>query len=118
MGMLNEATALTPIRVDVVRALRAYRDEIQRARIVRGQVVEVQRDPAQRRHAPPVVRNGKNEELIPGFKSLVGNIFTRPKKSEPIPKVVEPPESSSIADRHGGIGSAEQFLLENHPPHA
>ena len=51
------------------------------------------------RTPPPVVKNGNNEELIPGFKSLVGNIFTRPKKSEPIPKVVEPPESSSIADR-------------------
>ena len=51
------------------------------------------------RTPPAVVRRGTDEELIPGFKSLVGNIFTRAKKPEPIPDVVEPPESSSIADR-------------------
>ena len=47
----------------------------------------------------PVPKSGTDEELIPGLKSLVGNIFTRAKKPEPIPEVVEPMESSSIADR-------------------
>ncbi len=47
----------------------------------------------------PVAKSGADEELIPGLKSLVGNIFTRAKKPEPIVEVIEPPESSSIADR-------------------
>jgi hypothetical protein len=51
------------------------------------------------RTPPPVVKRAGDEELIPGLKSLVGNIFTRAKKPEPIPDVVEPPESSSIAER-------------------
>ena len=44
-------------------------------------------------------KSATNEELIPGLKSLVGNIFTRAKKPDAIPEVAEPPESSSIADR-------------------
>jgi hypothetical protein len=43
-----------------------------------------------------------DEQLIPGFKSFIGNIFTRAKpahhEEEPEPSE-EPPESASIADR-------------------
>ncbi|GAC1401404.1 MAG: hypothetical protein NVSMB59_23320 [Vulcanimicrobiaceae bacterium] len=44
-------------------------------------------------------QTGSQEELIPGFKSLVGNIFARKPRVEPVPDVVEPVEGSSIADR-------------------
>jgi SWI/SNF-related matrix-associated actin-dependent regulator 1 of chromatin subfamily A len=43
-----------------------------------------------------------DEQLIPGFKSFIGNIFTRakPARAEEVEiPVEEPPESSSIADR-------------------
>jgi len=50
-----------------------------------------------------------DEELIPGLRSLVGNIFTR-KKSEPAPQPVAP-ENSSIADR-----IARDFGLLGEPP--
>ena len=43
-------------------------------------------------------KTGDEEELIPGLKSLVGNIFTR-KRPEAVAEPIEPEESSSIADR-------------------
>ena len=51
------------------------------------------------RSVAPVAKAATDEELIPGLKSLVGTIFTRTKKPAPVAEVVEPPESSSIADR-------------------
>jgi hypothetical protein len=56
-----------------------------------------------------------DEELIPGFRSFIGNIFTRPKSARPEPEEEEreiPPESASIADR-----IARDFgLLGDDPP--
>ena len=56
-----------------------------------------------------------DEELIPGFRSFIGNIFTRPKSTRPdAPEEEreEPPEGASIADR-----IARDFgLLGGDPP--
>ncbi len=55
--------------------------------------------PAERpRTAPTAAKAGDDEELIPGLKSLVGNIFTRKRPELPV-AATEAEESSSIADR-------------------
>ena len=51
------------------------------------------------RPAAPAPKTSDDEELIPGLKSLVGNIFTRKTRPETAPEPVEPEESASIADR-------------------